>query len=32
LVEQIEGKVNLLREEGTHFIIHFKEPDYKKRI
>ncbi|MCK9151895.1 CHASE4 domain-containing protein [Methanobacterium alcaliphilum] len=32
LVEQIEGKINLLREEGTHFIIHFKEPDYKKRI
>lgn len=32
LVAQIDGKIHMERNKGTHFIIHFQEPDYKKRI
>ncbi len=32
LVSQIDGIINLERNKGSHFTIHFQEPDYKKRI
>ncbi len=32
LVQQIDGQIELLPEKGTNFIIHFHEPEYKKRI
>lgn len=32
LVAQIDGNIHMIRNKGTQFIIHFQEPDYKKRI
>lgn len=32
LVSQIDGTIKLETNKGTHFTIHFQEPDYKKRI
>lgn len=32
LVSQIDGTIKLEANKGTHFTIHFQEPDYKKRI
>lgn len=32
LVSQIDGTIKLETNKGSHFTIHFQEPDYKKRI
>jgi two-component sensor histidine kinase len=32
LVKQLEGNIELNIDNGTEFVIVFKEPEYKKRI